>query len=134
MDRRLTDKEKECWHAVARAADPVVSATRQQPRPVIPARRAMPQPAALSVQLDLHGMRLHEAFGAVEEFLQQHAAMGTRRVTIITGKGKGNPQSLEREVPLWLESRRWLAQIRRVSPAQQGGALMVYLKTQKSSE
>ena len=42
------------------------------------------------VTLDLHGMKVHEAEKACEEFLKESASKGLRKISIITGKGLHN--------------------------------------------
>ena len=64
--------------------------------------------------LDLHGMRQHEAYGALARYLRARVARGDRTILVITGKGlkklNGDPTAIvERGVlrtmlPIWLNS------------------------------
>lgn len=40
----------------------------------------------LSRRLDLHGMTVHEAWGKLREFAEQHADAGTHDIVVITGR------------------------------------------------
>lgn len=84
------------------------------------------------MRIDLHGMTLAQAYGAVQVFLAESYASGVRRVEIVTGKGSGESGSLRYEVPRWLEVQPWASRISSVSPAptRQGGvgALRVVFK------
>jgi DNA-nicking Smr family endonuclease len=83
-------------------------------------------------QLDLHGMRRHEAREALGEFLRNAVKRGQRCVRIIHGKGLG---SINREPVLKSKVRSWLVQKDEVIAFCQAravdggaGALVVLLK------
>ncbi len=44
---------------------------------------------AKKARLDLHGFKVDEVESAVDAFLHRHIQLGTKRVQIMTGKGKG---------------------------------------------
>jgi len=53
-----------------------------------------------STYLDLHGLTIQQAFNTTNLFLERHYAVGSREITIITGKnGKINE-----EFPHWCEN------------------------------
>ena len=73
----------------------------------------------IDARIDLHGMRQHEAHGALRAFLFRSVSKGHRMVLVITGKGLSRPSDdnhfgtfinegalgrgvLRRNVPLWL--------------------------------
>lgn len=94
--------------------------------------------------LDLHGMRQHEAFSALERFLRQAFAQQHRDVLVITGKGRnsrlsflasglgiGRPETLKNLVPQWI-SLHFSAYVGHYSPAPRGlgdsGALVLRIR------
>ncbi len=84
---------------------------------------------AAEAELDLHGLRLHEAELAVEKFLLHAIAEGVRAVRIITGKG----QVLRDALPRWLEDapriHPHILSLQHARPQEGGsGAFMVLLK------
>ena len=99
--------------------------------------------AALSVRIDLHGMRQREAHNALFAFLQRAQAAGEKYALVITGKGaaKGRdelepgreaPGVLKRAVPLWLDEPAFRSLVVGYGPAHArhggGGALYVRLR------
>ena len=62
--------------------------------------------------LDLHGLTVDEAFGAVRQFIFSAFNQNKRAVLIVTGKGLPHPDqdefdakgTLKQQVPLWLKS------------------------------
>lgn len=92
-------------------------------------------------RLDLHGMTLDRAHGALTRFvLSQHAA-GKRLVLVITGKGKVRDDHgpipvrmgvLRHQVPQWLAMAPLRGAVLQVSPAHHkhggAGAYYVYLR------
>ncbi|MEO0619468.1 MAG: Smr/MutS family protein [Pseudomonadota bacterium] len=102
---------------------------------------------SIDATLDLHGLRQHEAHGALRRFLVQAQARGARYVTVITGKGTrdggnnndtdtwGVPRErgvLRRVVRQWLEDAefRSLVVSYTTAPRHHGGdgALFVHVR------
>jgi DNA-nicking Smr family endonuclease len=60
--------------------------------------------------IDLHGMRRHEAFTALKQFLTRAQIEGAKLVLVVTGKGERNSGEseeagvLRKSVPLWLHA------------------------------
>lgn len=92
-------------------------------------------------RIDLHGMTLDRAHGALTRFILMSQGQGLRLVLVITGKGaKDDPYDpmprprgvLKRQVPMWLKQAPLGAVVLQVSPAhvRHGGegALYVYLR------
>lgn len=99
-----------------------------RPRP--PRRSEDPQGAPGGPQVDLHNLRPEQAFRQLERALHTARVRGSRRLTIITGRGLGNPGQqpvLRRRVEAWLggEGRRFGAL--RWRQVARGGALEVEL-------
>lgn len=92
-------------------------------------------------RLDLHGMRLDRAHGALVQFILSSQAAGRRLVLVITGKGKrsddGGPIPtprgvLKHQVPQWLALPPLAQAVMQVSQAHVShggeGAYYVYLR------
>ncbi len=111
-------------------------------------RRHAPAGARYQARLDLHGLTLAEAHGALDEFLDDCASRGLRRALVITGKGRvraatdhgpAGPQTLRRKVPRWLQEGPNRGRVLALAPAEirdgGDGALYVTLRrTGKSSD
>ncbi len=92
-------------------------------------------------RIDLHGMRLGEAQGALTAFILSSQAKGRRLVLVITGKGRVSQDNgpiparmgiLRHQVPDWLTRPPLSGGVLQVSQAHQrhggSGALYVYLR------
>src|SRR5690606_33327557 len=84
-------------------------------------------------RIDLHGLTLEQAHGALTAFIRGAAARGSRCVMVVTGKGKGGSiGKIRAEAPHWLNQASLRPLILAVSQArmQHGGtgALYVLLK------
>lgn len=90
-------------------------------------------------RIDLHGMTLAIAKGALTNFILRAQASGHRLVLVITGKGKGDQGplpvrsgALRHEVPHWLRMAPVAQAVLQVVPAHVrhggGGAYYVYLR------
>ena len=82
--------------------------------------------------IDLHGMTVQVAHGALRRFVELQAAAGKRCLLVITGKGgPDRPSRLKHEVPLWLEA--WKPPVLAVTNAQpkHGGAGALYVLLQR---
>ena len=95
-------------------------------------------------RIDLHGMTLDRAHGALSRFILSAHGSGKRLVLVITGKGKerddGGPIPvrlgvLRHQVPQWLAQAPLKAIVMQVTPAHVshggGGAYYVYLRRQR---
>ena len=87
-------------------------------------------------RIDLHGLTLDQAHGALLSFIRGAAARGARCVVVITGKGKGDSIGrIRSEAPHWLNQAPLRPLILAVTQArvQHGGtgALYVLLKRQR---
>lgn len=95
-------------------------------------------------RIDLHGMTLDHAHGALTRFVMTSHANGKRLVLVITGKGKerddGGPIPvrfgvLRHQVPQWLGQAPLKSMVMQVTPAHishgGGGAYYVYLRRRR---
>jgi DNA-nicking Smr family endonuclease len=95
-------------------------------------------------RIDLHGMTLDRAHGALTRFILSAHANGKRLVLVITGKGKDRDDAgpipvrygvLKHQVPHWLTTPPLSSAVLQVMPAHishgGGGAYYVYLRRQR---
>src|ERR1700761_7361101 len=115
--------------------------------PPSPVHVAMPRPNGVDGQtlrrlakgervveatIDLHGMTLQAAHGALRRFVELQSGAGKRCLLVITGKGgPDRPSRLRQEVPLWLET--WSPPLLAVTQGQprHGGAGALYVLLQR---
>ena len=96
---------------------------------------------AIDARLDLHGLTLEAAHGALIRFIENGVVHDLRALLVITGKGgrgmeDGMPRaSLRESVPRWLNEPRLRKHLLAFTPAQAkhggGGALYVLLKRKR---
>lgn len=104
------------------------------------ARRLKRGRAAIDGRLDLHGMTLDQAHGALDRFLDRADRAGKRCLLVITGKGRGDGERplgvLRDAVPRWLQVGVNRQRVLAVEPArpQHGGdgALYVLLRRKRT--
>ncbi len=95
-------------------------------------------------RLDLHGMTLDRAHGALTRFIMSSHGAGRRLVLVITGKGKNRDEGgpipvrhgvLRHQVPQWLATAPLASAVMQVTPAHishgGGGAYYVYLRRKR---
>ena len=83
--------------------------------------------------LDLHGFTLEEAHALFVRFLNYHFENGTRKIIVITGKGKEGKGLLKNEFPKWLETEqiKEKIQIANCMARNDGGAFELTLRQRK---
>ena len=83
--------------------------------------------------LDLHGFTVEEAYALFGRFLNYHFENGTRKIVVITGKGKDGKGLLKNEFPKWLETDqiKEKIQIANCTVKNDGGAFEITLKQRK---
>ena len=97
-------------------------------------------------RLDLHGMTLDQAHGALNRFVMNCAGQQKRLILVITGKGgMDDPYEtapmrrgvLRRQVPIWLSMQPLAGLVLQVAEAHQkhggAGAFYVYLRRARGS-
>jgi DNA-nicking Smr family endonuclease len=69
------------------------------------ARRLKRGELAVDARIDLHGLTLEQAHGALGGFIRREHGRGSRCVVVVTGKGReseGGEGKIRRETPHWL--------------------------------
>jgi DNA-nicking Smr family endonuclease len=87
---------------------------------------------AVEAVIDLHGMTVDVAHGALKRFIEAQVRAERRCLLVITGKGgPDRPGRLKREVPLWLAE--WRPPVLTAVPAspRHGGAGAFYVLLQR---
>lgn len=78
--------------------------------------------------LDLHGYTIQEAYDKLKDFIIYHSNEKTKYITIITGKGSLNKESLiHSEIKYWLDTRFFRKYVRKFEWLNGNGALRIYL-------
>jgi DNA-nicking Smr family endonuclease len=114
------------------------------PPPLAPLERRLRQElargrAAPDAVLDLHGMRRHEAFAALCDFLARAQIEGARLVLVVTGKGaratsqSDGPGVLRKSVPIWLRGPKYRSIVLGFEEASRpyGGAGALYVRLRR---
>ncbi|HLZ65682.1 MAG TPA: Smr/MutS family protein [Aliidongia sp.] len=158
--RSLTAEEVRLWRAAMKSVTPYkpqppIEEPPPPPAPVLAAVPAEPPPLPAPARkpngldsqtlkqlsrgerkveavIDLHGMTVQVAHGALRRFVEIQAAAGKRCLLVITGKGgPDRPSRLKHEVPLWLDA--WKPPVLAVTNAQpkHGGAGALYVLLQR---
>lgn len=114
------------------------------PPPLAPIERRLRQElargrAAPDASLDLHGLRRHEAFAALREFLARAQIEGARLVLVVTGKGARATSRdetsgvLRKSVPIWLRGGEYRSIVAGFEEASRphGGAGALYVRLRR---
>jgi DNA-nicking Smr family endonuclease len=115
-------------------AEPVVKMPSRKPNGVDGAtlKKLTRGEREIEATIDLHGMTLDAAHGALRRFVETQVRADKRCLLVITGKGgPERPGRLKREVPLWLAE--WRPPVLAVVPAapRHGGAGALYVLLQR---
>ena len=82
----------------------------------------------LSYSLNLHGYTIAEAYEITKKFITRHQHIGSKKITIITGKGLKQIGAIKKEIPLWFETPFFREKIVSFSWKNDGGAMDIILK------
>ena len=94
--------------------------------PRLNVRRAPPQD--ISYVLNLHGFTVTQSYDMVKKFITRHQNLGSRKVTIITGKGLKRVGAIKQEIVLWFDTPIFKDKIASFTWKNDGGALDIILK------
>lgn len=89
--------------------------------------RRIPAPE-LSYTLNLHGLTVADSYEAVKKFIIRHQNLGSKKITIITGKGLKRVGAIKKEIVLWFDTPVFKDKIASYSWKNDGGALDIVLK------
>ena len=103
----LTDEDKALWEAFTKTVKPLGTKSKLKgfgSRLIQPLGFRPKIKPVIPVVLDLHGFTLQEAYALFIRFLDYHSKNGTKKIVVITGKGKEGKGLLKAEFPKWLEN------------------------------
>ena len=135
----LTDEDKALWEAYTKTVTPLKNA-KTTFRLMDFGRRLVgnfhfkrKEKTAIPNTLDLHGFTLEEAYSLFIRFLNYHFENNTRKIVVITGKGKEGKGLLKNEFPKWLEADqiKEKIQVTKRPLLNDGGAFELILKQRK---
>ena len=135
----LTDEDKALWEAYTKTVTPLKNVKTESRLKTFGRKlvgtfrfRKKEQNQVPNV-LDLHGFTLEEAYALFVRFLNYHFENNTRKVIVITGKGKEGKGLLKNEFPKWLENSLIKEKIQTAERPllNDGGAFELILKQRK---
>ena len=85
----------------------------------------------MSYTLDLHQMTLEQAYQSTLKFVDKHFKIGSKKIQIITGKGRLGKGLIRSEFPGWLETKPFKSCIREARWTNDKGAVDLWLKKSK---
>ena len=119
--------DNELWEKIKKETKPLVKkqVVKQFEYNKIPIKFEPP----LLYELDLHGYTIQEAYIVLLSFIEKHIKNKTKYITIITGKGSLNKESLiHSEIEDWFETRYFSPYIREYEWINGNGALKIFLR------
>ncbi len=90
----------------------------------------------IDATLDLHGLTQNKAFTILVRFVRRQAAIGARRLLIVTGKGKDGASVLRQNFPRWCTDAQlspYIAALHEAAP-NHGGAGAFYLRLRQTAK
>ena len=97
--------------------------------PRLKVHRAPLRPVAYC--LDLHQMTVEEAYQKTVQFIEKHYKIGSKKIQIITGKGREGKGLIHSEFANWLDTNRLTQYIREAKWTNDEGAMNIWLKKSK---
>lgn len=117
------------------APQPVLSVGRVADMDRRTARRLKRGELPIDGRIDLHGLTLDQAHGALVGFIRGAYGRGARCVVVVTGKGKAGEGKIRRETPHWLNQAALRPLVLAVTEARThdggSGAFYVLLKRKR---
>ena len=135
----LTDEDKVIWEAYTKTVTPLKDA-KTTSRLKDFGRRLVgsfhfkrKEKISIPNTLDLHGFTLEESYALFIRFLNYHFENQTRKIVVITGKGREGKGLLKNEFPKWLEADQIKEKIQTSKRPilNDGGAFELILKQRK---
>ncbi|MBQ4471685.1 MAG: Smr/MutS family protein [Alphaproteobacteria bacterium] len=97
--------------------------------PRLKVRRAPLKPVTYC--LDLHRMTVEEAYRKTLQFIEKHYKIGSKKIQIITGKGREGKGLIHSEFMGWLDTKTLKQYIREAKWTNDEGAVDLWLKKSK---
>lgn len=118
------------WEEVKKFVQPLdLGVVSQDLPPRLKVCRAPLKPVCYS--LDLHKMTIQEAYQKTVQFIEKHYKIGTKKIQIITGKGREGKGLIRGEFSGWLDTKVFRRYIREWKWTNDQGAVDLWLKKNK---
>ena len=118
------------WDDLKKTVQPLeLDMLEQELPPRLKVRRSPGQPVLYT--LDLHQMTLQQAYQKTLQFIEKHYKIGSKKIQIITGKGRDGKGLIHMEFTNWLDTNRLKKYIREWNWTNDEGAANLWLKKNK---
>ena len=118
------------WDQLKKSGQPLnVGMIRNELPPKLKVHRAPLKPVVYC--LDLHQLTVQEAYQKTVQFIEKHYKIGTKKIQIITGKGRTGKGLIHGEFMGWLDTKRLKQYIREAKWTNDEGAVDLWLKKSK---
>ena len=122
-----TVSDIQLWDEFKQSVQPLNSGRKGEDLPPkLRVHRASPRPVAYC--LDLHRMTIEEAYQRSVQFIERHYRLGSKKIQIITGKGRERQGLIHLEFANWLDTRGFNQYIREWKWTNDEGAVNLWLK------
>ncbi len=126
----MKTEDNNLWEDLKRSVLPFNSGRQKgEIPPRLKVRRAQVKP--VSYCLDLHRMTIEEAYQNTCRFVEKHYRIGSKKIQIITGKGREGRGLIHLEFLNWLDTKIFKQYIRATEWTNDGGAVNIWLKKKK---
>jgi len=129
----LSETDISLWESIKRTSKPLSDNQAQEPVPFPKKLRVHAVPErTLMMTLDLHGLTVEEAYHTLCRFVTIHLKEGSKKITVITGKGSPQKEGLiHHEIQNWMDTSFFKDRVREIRWLNGGGALEISLKRKK---
>ena len=115
------------WDELKKTVQPLDFGMAEQELP--PRLRVRRAPSKqIEYVLDLHQMTLQQAYQKTLQFIEKHHKIGSKKIQIITGKGREGKGLIRLEFSGWLDTNCFKRCIRTKKWTNDGGAVDLWLK------
>lgn len=129
----ITKEDLAAWDELIKSVTPLSKKEdlRVEAHPTRPLK-IKPRPERIIQNIvDLHGLVLQEAYECVLKFVTLHFLLGTKTISIITGKGLFDEGKIKKEIPFWLDTPVFKEKIASYEWINAGGTVRINLKKSK---
>ena len=125
-----TVQDAELWEELKKTVQPIETGRKDEDFPPrLKVHRAMRNPVAYC--LDLHQLTVEDAYQKTVQFIEKHYKIGSKKIQIITGKGREGKGIIHMEFANWLDTTRLKQYIREAKWTNDEGAMNIWLKKNK---
>ena len=126
----MKPEDNDLWEELKKSVQPFnVNRKSEDLPPRLRVHRAPAKPILYC--LDLHQMTIDEAYQKTVQFIEKHYKIGSKKIQIITGKGREGKGLIRAEFANWLDTNRLKKYIRETKWTNDEGAMNIWLKKSK---